>query len=62
MRDRVLRVAGGVFLLSLIFWGPRSLWGLVGFAPLVTGLAGRCPASPPLGIRTCVTTGTKPAP
>ena len=26
--DRTIRVIIGLFLLSLIFWGPKSLWGL----------------------------------
>ncbi len=56
MRDRVVRVAVGVFVLSLMFWGPRSLWGLVGLVPLAAGLSGRCPAFLPPGTRSCSTT------
>lgn len=41
--DRVIRVILGVALLSLIFVGPKTLWGLVGLIPLVTGAAGTCP-------------------
>lgn len=50
--DRLLRVAVGLFLLSLIFWGPATLWGLVGLVPLGTALIGFCPAYRLLGICT----------
>lgn len=42
--DRALRVVGGLLLLSLVFIGPKTAWGLVGFVPLMTGLVGFCPA------------------
>lgn len=51
--DRALRVVLGVALLSLTLVGPKTLWGLVGLVPLVTGLAGSCPLYTLLGIRTC---------
>lgn len=51
--DRAMRVALGLFLLSLIFWGPTSLWGLVGLLPLMTGLTGRCPRLPLPGAASC---------
>jgi hypothetical protein len=51
--DRVLRVVIGIGILSLVFVGPQSLWGLVGLVPLATGLAGSCPAYTLLGISTC---------
>ena len=41
--DRGLRVLFGLVLLSLTLWGPRTLWGLLGVIPLVTGLVGSCP-------------------
>lgn len=50
--DRVLRIAVGLFLISLIFWGPATLWGLVGLVPLGTALVGFCPAYRLLGICT----------
>lgn len=53
MIDRVLRVVVGLVLLSLIFVGPQTWWGLVGLVPLLTGLAGYCPLYSLLGIRTC---------
>jgi hypothetical protein len=51
--DRALRVGLGVALLALVFVGPRSLWGLVGLVPLLTGLVGFCPLYRLLGISTC---------
>jgi hypothetical protein len=53
--DRVVRVVVGLVLLSLVFVGPHTLWGLVGLLPLVTGLLGSCPAYTLLGIGTCET-------
>lgn len=51
--DRTLRVAAGVGLLSLVFVGPQSPWGLLGLVPLVTGLARFCPAYRMAGVDTC---------
>jgi hypothetical protein len=53
--DRAGRVLLGVGLLSLVFVGPQTLWGLVGVVPLVTGLAGTCPLYSLIGIKTCPT-------
>lgn len=41
--DRTLRIALGIFVLSLLFWGPRTPWAWLGLIPLLTGLAGVCP-------------------
>lgn len=51
--DRTLRILVGVVLLSLVVVGPRTMWGLVGLVPLVTGLVGFCPLYRLLGISTC---------
>jgi hypothetical protein len=51
--ERGVRVAVGLGLLSLVFAGPHTLWGLVGLAPITTGLIGSCPAYTLLGISTC---------
>jgi hypothetical protein len=51
--DRYIRIALGVVLLSLIFIGPKTLWGLLGLGPLLTGLAGFCPGYGAGGISTC---------
>ena len=54
--DRVARVIIGVGLLSLAFTGPETAWGYIGIVPLLTALAGSCPAYSIFGISTC---GTK---
>ncbi len=51
--DRTLRVILGLILLSLIFVGPQTLWGLVGLVPLATGLLGHCPLYRVFGLNTC---------
>ncbi|MCA9684781.1 MAG: DUF2892 domain-containing protein [Myxococcales bacterium] len=51
--DRILRIVVGLGLLSLIFVGPQTLWGLVGLVPLLTAFAGFCPAYRLFGINTC---------
>ncbi len=51
--DRVLRVVVGFALLTLMFVGPKTLWGIVGVVPLFTGLVGSCPLYSVLGISTC---------
>lgn len=51
--DRVIRLIIGLFLISLIFWGPKSYWGLIGIIPLLTAFAGYCPPYAILGISTC---------
>jgi hypothetical protein len=50
--DRVVRVVIGLALVSLVFVGPKSLWGLVGIVPLATGLLGFCPLYRIAGLRT----------
>jgi len=60
--DRVIRVILGLVVLSLVFVGPRTVWGLLGLVPLVTGVVGFCPLYRLLGISTCPThTGRKQA-
>ena len=48
--DRAIRVVVGVVLLSLIFVGPKTLWGLIGLVPLLTGVVGFCPLYRVLGM------------
>ena len=50
--DRVLRIAAGLVLISLAFWGPQTPWGFIGIIPLATALIGFCPAYRLLGICT----------
>lgn len=51
--ERVFRVVLGLTLLALFFFGPQTVWGLVGVVPLVTGLLGRCPLYTLFGFSTC---------
>ncbi|MEQ9326653.1 MAG: DUF2892 domain-containing protein [Rhodospirillales bacterium] len=51
--DRILRIIAGLVLISLVFVGPKTMWGLIGVIPLVTAFIGFCPAYRILGIRTC---------
>ena len=53
--DRALRAIVGLILISLTVVGPQTLWGLVGLVPLLTAVAGFCPAYTLLGIKTCRT-------
>ena len=51
--ERIARVAAGIVILSLVFVGPKSLWGLLGIVPILTGALGSCPLYTVLGISTC---------
>lgn len=51
--DRIIRIIVGLGLLSLVFIGPQTLWGLVGLVPLLTGAVGFCPLYKVLGFDTC---------
>lgn len=50
--DRIVRIVVGVVLLSLVFIGPKTPWGLLGLIPLVTGSTGVCPMYSILGMNT----------
>jgi hypothetical protein len=51
--ERIIRVVVGLIVFSLVFVGPKSLWGLIGILPIMTGLIGWCPPYQLLGISTC---------
>jgi hypothetical protein len=53
MVDRAIRILVGLGLVSLVFVGPNTLWGLIGLLPLLTGLAGFCPAYRVTGMGAC---------
>jgi hypothetical protein len=53
--DRGVRVVLGLALLMMVFVGPRSLWGLIGLVPLLTGALGTCPLYRVFGLSTCRT-------
>jgi hypothetical protein len=48
--DRLLRVLVGVTLLALAVVGPKTVWGLLGVIPLITGALGVCPLYRAFGI------------
>ncbi|MBM3576631.1 MAG: DUF2892 domain-containing protein [Alphaproteobacteria bacterium] len=50
--DRIIRIVAGLLLLSLVFIGPQTLWGLVGIIPLATAFINFCPAYKLLGMDT----------
>lgn len=58
MAERVVRVVLGLALLSIVFVGPQTYWGLVGVVPLATGLLGTCPLYSVFGFSTCPRDGT----
>lgn len=53
--DRILRIALGLALLSLIFFidGPWRWTGLIGLIALLTAFLGKCPVYSLIGISTC---------
>ena len=51
--DRALRIILGLALLSLVFIGPQTLWGLVGLVFIATGVFRFCPVYTLLGMNTC---------
>lgn len=51
--DRTLRIVAGLVLIALAATGTVGWWGWIGVVPLVTGLAGWCPAYTLLGISSC---------
>jgi len=50
--DKWIRIFLGLFLISLIFWGPETLWGLIGIIPIVTVFVNFCPIYGILGLST----------
>lgn len=51
--ERIVRIAAGLAILSLVFVGPQSPWAFLGVVPLLTGFIGWCPPYALLGISTC---------
>jgi hypothetical protein len=51
--DKIIRIALGVALTSLAFWGPENPWFMLGLIPLATGVVGWCGLYQILGINTC---------
>jgi hypothetical protein len=50
--ERMIRIIAGMVILifGLTY---RNWWGLIGIAPITTGLIGWCPVSQLLGVSTC---------
>ena len=38
--ERIIRIILGLAIFSLVFIGPKSLWGLIGILPVFTGVVG----------------------
>lgn len=51
--DKILRIVVGVVLIALALIGVFAPWGWIGVVPLVTALAGWCPAYAIFGLKTC---------
>ncbi len=51
--DKLMRIILGVVLISLVFVGPKTLWGVVGLVPLLTGMFGFCPLYKIFGLSSC---------
>lgn len=47
--ERALRILVGLVFLALALAGPRTIWGLLGVFPLLTGVTGQCPLYALLG-------------
>ena len=47
--DKVIRAVVGLALISLVFIGPKTLWGWIGLIPLATALINFCPLYPLIG-------------
>ncbi len=51
--DRAVRIVVGLALIALAATGRIGVWGYIGIVPLLTGIAGVCPAYSLLGMSTC---------
>lgn len=50
--DSLIRIVVGLVVLSLVFIGPQTLWGLIGIVLILTGIVNFCPLYTILGINT----------
>ncbi len=50
--DRIIRILIGLWLIALVFVGPRTPWGWIGLVPLLTAFVSFCPLYALIGIRT----------
>ncbi|WP_433618811.1 YgaP family membrane protein [Paenibacillus cellulositrophicus] len=50
--EQVVRVTvGGIIVLTGLYY--KSWWGLIGLAPIITGVTRYCPANAVFGIQNC---------
>lgn len=50
--ERIVRIVIGLGIVGLAVLGPKNPWAWFGLVPLLTGLAGWCPAFRLLGVST----------
>jgi len=50
--DRIARIVIGLGLISLVFIGPKTAWGLLGSILVVTAFINFCPLYAALGLST----------
>lgn len=51
--DRLIRLAMGAGMLSMLFWAPESgYWGLLGVLPIASAISGFCPTYQLIGLKT----------
>jgi hypothetical protein len=55
--DKILRIVVGIALIAATALHALPVWGYIGIVPLVTGIAGFCPAYALLGVNTCKAKG-----
>lgn len=55
--DKILRIVIGLALISLVFVGPKTMWGWFGIIPLATGLINFCPLYPLIGFSSAKESG-----
>ncbi|CAK0752576.1 conserved hypothetical protein [Gammaproteobacteria bacterium] len=51
--DRILRIVIGIVLTSLVFFGPKTVWGWIGLVPLATAFISFCPLYKIINFDTC---------
>jgi len=56
--ERLVRVLGGIVLVSFVFIGPKTPVGWIGGLLVLTGMVGSCPLYSLLGVTTCRTKAT----
>jgi hypothetical protein len=50
--DRILRIVIGLVLISLVFIGPKTVWGYAGVILVLTAFINFCPLYSILGVST----------